>query len=147
MHRITIFFFFLLSQIIVGSVPDQQQKQTGKYWVYFTDKKGVTFDPYSYFDHKTIERRIRYGNPLREYTEFTLHSVYLKSVMQLADSCGKQSRWFNAMVVFASDETVEAISKLPFVKSIEKGVETNCNMSLYPFAGFDKKTDSHQAPS
>lgn len=26
------------------------------YWVFLTDKQGTTFDPYTYFDAKAIER-------------------------------------------------------------------------------------------
>ena len=34
-----------------------------KYWVSFRDKKNVSFDPYSYFDKRTIEQRKQQNSP------------------------------------------------------------------------------------
>jgi hypothetical protein len=30
-----------------------------RYWVFFTDKNNVSFNPYNYFDQKAIERRVK----------------------------------------------------------------------------------------
>jgi len=37
------------------------QGQENKYWVFFSDKDGTTFNPIEYFDAKAIERRLIHG--------------------------------------------------------------------------------------
>ncbi|HXK73783.1 MAG TPA: hypothetical protein PLL08_02600, partial [Bacteroidales bacterium] len=60
MKRITL---ALLALFIVNYISSQNI-----YWVYFTDKNGTTFDPYSYFDAKAIERRLQQNIPLYDIT-------------------------------------------------------------------------------
>jgi len=93
--------------------------QNSKYWVFLKNKKSVTFDPYSYFDKKAIERRIANGISLVDSTDFPLNSIYETSITSLADSVSHSSRWFNAMCVYASSEKIEEIRNLPFVSDVE----------------------------
>ena len=44
------------------------------YWVFLTDKQGTTFDPYSYFDAKAIERYQQNGADLFDITNYPLNS-------------------------------------------------------------------------
>ncbi len=90
------------------------------WWVNFTDKKGVSFDPYTYFDQKAIDRRIRNGIPLNDFTDWPLNEQYVSRVGQLSDSILLASRWFNAVAVDASENQIRAIRLLPFVASVEK---------------------------
>jgi serine protease AprX len=105
---------FLLFVVASGSFC-----QTGKYWIFLKDKKDVTFDPYSYFDQKTIAKRIANSIPLIDSTDFPLNENYENTVITLVDSVTHCSRWFNAMAVYATPEEIEKIISLPFVTSVE----------------------------
>jgi serine protease AprX len=93
--------------------------QNNKYWIFLKDKKNVTFDPYSYFDQKAIERRIINNISLFDSTDFPLNDTYLKTVSESVDSVSNCSRWFNAMAVYASSDEIEKVKDLPFVLSVE----------------------------
>jgi serine protease AprX len=88
-------------------------------WVYFTDKDGVTFDPFVFFHSKAIERRLRHQQCLYDPADFPVNLSYIDSVRFLVDSVGYSTRWFNAVSVWASPDQLIQVSKLPFVKNIE----------------------------
>ncbi|MFC2114556.1 S8 family serine peptidase [Bacteroidota bacterium] len=109
-------FLLILTLLISLSVFAQ-----GKYRIYLSDKDGVSFDPYHYFDAKAIERRIQQNIPLADYTDYPLQQVYVDQISQIADSCGFQSRWFNFVCAYASsEEQLVKLATLPFVIGIEK---------------------------
>jgi len=89
------------------------------YWVFFTDKKDVQFEPYKYFDAKAIARRIKNSIPLNDPTDWPLNSHYVKTVSNIVDSVSGQTRWFNALAVKASEDQIARIQRLDFVKKIE----------------------------
>jgi len=109
--------FFCTSLFILLVFPVTAQQ---KYWVFFTDKNGVEFDPYSYFDSKAIERRIKHQLPLDHVTDKPVKPEYIEVVKTYCDSTGYSSRWFNALVVYADDERINLIRKLPFVSAAEE---------------------------
>ena len=87
-------------------------------WVFFTDKANTTFDPYSYFDSKAIERyRLNHAD-LYDSTNFPLNAQYCGSVASLSDEVVGESRWLNAMAVVADEEAMAKIQRLPFVKKL-----------------------------
>lgn len=86
------------------------------YWVFFTDKNGTQFDPYSYFDAKAIERRTQLGLSLYDSTDFPLNPQYTQAVSALSEEVVGESRWLNALAVSTSN--IEQIAGLPFVKNI-----------------------------
>jgi len=90
-----------------------------KYWVTFKDKAGVTFNPYQYFDQRTIEQRNAHGIPLSDSTDFPVNEAYIKTVQSLADSVSFSSRWLNGIAVYASPGEIEEIKKLPAVARVE----------------------------
>jgi len=106
--------FIILIFFLTGNFLHAQNK---KYWVFLKDKKGVTFNPYNYFDKKTIERRLAYGIPLIDSTDFPLNNNYENAIIRIVDSTSNSSRWFNAMSVYATDQEIEEVNKLPFVAS------------------------------
>ena len=93
-------------------------KSQSCYWVMLTDKNGTTFDPYSYFDAKAIERYQLNGADLYDISNYPLNESYVQQIDALATEEVGQSRWFNAVGVTATAEQIEAISRLPFVKSV-----------------------------
>ena len=105
-----------------GSIFSQES-----YLVIFTDKKGVDFDPYSYFDEKAIERRINFGISLYDESDFPVNEHYVSEVSSLVDNVDVALRWFNAIAVDASLGQIENVRQLPFVKHI---VQFNYNPIL-----------------
>jgi hypothetical protein len=91
-----------------------------EYWVFFTDKKGVKFDPYSYFDKKAIERRNNLGISLYDEKDFPLNQHYINQVAEIVTEIDIQLRWFNVTDVRATDDEIKLVGKLPFVKKIIK---------------------------
>ncbi len=89
------------------------------YWVFFTDKKDVQFNPYKYFDIKAIERRIRNNVPLNDPSDWPLNSNYVKTVTEIVDSVSGHTRWFNAMAVKANSKQIAQLRSLTFVKAIQ----------------------------
>lgn len=105
-----IFLFFILS---LSSIAQNQ-----KIAVFFTDKKGVEFNPFTYFHPAAIERRNNNAVPLIHESDFALNPNYTKTVTNLCDSVKGESRWLNAYFVYANQNQINLIKKLPFVQEI-----------------------------
>ena len=129
MKRSILFFLLLLFTF-------SAMAQTGKYWVFLKNKKNVTFDPYSYFDKKTIERRIAYNIPLLDSTDFPLNEEYVNTIVVQVDSVSQCSRWFNAMAVYANEQQIEKIKSFSFVKEVEP-MMMMCNVAEKNTADWD----------
>lgn len=111
MIKKSIFFFLLISCsfTVFGQ---------NKYWVVFTDKKNVHFDPLAYFDAKAIERRVMQGIPLCDSTDYPVNTEYLESVSKIVDSVSYNTRWLNALAVYATTEQIQLVQRFYFVKEI-----------------------------
>lgn len=110
MVRSLLLFVFILSSL---NLLGQQ-----KYWVFLKDKKNDRFDPYQFFDEKAIERRLKHGLPLDHITDLPVNEDYIKQVNNFSDSISAISRWFNAVVVYASEAEIKKIASLNFVDSV-----------------------------
>lgn len=102
------------------------------YWVMLTDKSGTTFDPYSYFDSKAIERYRLNNADLYDISNYPLNESYVHQIDAIVSSDRSeqgssewnktevfgQSRWFNAVAVTATPDQIAAIQQLPFVKEV-----------------------------
>lgn len=102
------------------SLPDNQAAPQA-YWIYFKDKDGSDFDPYTYFEPCAIERRLRLGLGAFDSLDIPVNEKYLSSLRSLADSVDMASRWLNAAYVYADQEQLAAIQQLVCVKKIEPG--------------------------
>ncbi len=91
-----------------------------KYWISFRDKAGVTFDPYLYFDERTIQQRLQHHIPLKDSTDFPVNPHYLSEISETGGELSWSSRWLNGVAVIASDEVIKRISRLSFVVSVEQ---------------------------
>ena len=89
------------------------------YWVLLRDKAGTTFDPYSYFDAKAIERYRMCGADMYDVSNYPLNQNYVSQIDAIAAEEVGQSRWFNAVAVMATEEQIAAIEQLPFVRRTE----------------------------
>jgi subtilisin family serine protease len=111
-----------------------------KYWVFFTDKSGVDFDPSTYFDSKAIERRIKHKIDLYDITDFPLNSSYVNNVEEIVESVGFRSRWFNAVVVVADHSQMKQVKELPCVKHV-KAMDLIPVLAEHKTSSISKKTD------
>lgn len=93
-------------------------KAQNKYWISFSDKSGVSFDPYSYFNERAIQQRIENNISLFDSTDFPINSFYLSKIFENSDSVSWSSRWLNGIAVFTTPEKLKTISGFPFVKEI-----------------------------
>jgi subtilisin family serine protease len=108
---IIIFSFFFL-------VPNVASSQG--YWVYFKDKNNVEFNPETYFDSKTIERRkTTLGKDWYDSTDYPINQIYKSEVSKIVDSIFFESNWLNAVYVETNTVEVDKIKELPFVKKVE----------------------------
>jgi len=110
--------FFLIITGILFLLPLVTEAQ--QHWmVYFKDKQHLDFNPYTYFDSKAIERRIRTGLPIDDPTDWPVSDRYVSKVTLLVNDVLMTSRWFNAMAVEADDLQISSIKQLPFVLDVE----------------------------
>lgn len=103
----------LFSIVFTGDVFSQQS-----YWVFFTDKNGTFFDPYSYFAPEAITRRQNLGISLYDSTDFPVNEKYVSEVAKRVEFIGHPTRWFNGVGVDASPEQIAEVQKLPFVREV-----------------------------
>ena len=89
------------------------------YWVFLADKAGTTFDPYSYFDSKALERYAECGADLYDVSNYPLNDSYVAGVDALATEEVGCSRWMNAVGVIATPLQADAIARLPYVLRVE----------------------------
>ena len=120
---------FLFAAAIIFSLQLQAQNH---YWVILTDKAGTSFDPYSYFDAKAIERYKLNNADLYDISNYPLNEndvTQIKAIVENGSSNTSefkiqnselfgQSRWFNAVAVTATADQIETIKHLPFVKEV-----------------------------
>lgn len=90
------------------------------YWVFLTDKQGTTFDPYTYFDAKAIERYQQNHADLYDISNYPLNSGYVSQVDALATEEVGGSRWLNAVAVMATPDQIARIEQLPFVSRTQR---------------------------
>jgi serine protease AprX len=128
-------FLYLSFIFICLSVSYGKAQQ--KYWVNFTKKNTLNFDPYKFFDAKTIENRKLSGMPLTDWYDLPVDENYISQVSAIADSAGYSSRWLNGIAVYATNSEINRISKLPFVNSIDP-----MGLLSHPAEDVSKRTDS-----
>jgi len=94
-----------------------------KYWVQFTDKKGVPFslnNPEKFLSARSILRRIKNSSELKE-EDLPVAVKYSDSIRKTGANVMYTSKWFNSVTIEVSDESViEKIKMFSFVKKVEK---------------------------
>lgn len=113
-QRLFLAFFFLIFCQLISTA------QQG-WWVMLRDKPESGFNPYTYFDGKAIERRLLNGISLNDQSDWPVNANYSAEVAALSDSLLFESRWFNALAVYASEDQVLAIRQLPYVTEVIPG--------------------------
>lgn len=90
-----------------------------KYWIFFTDKNSTEFNPFEYFDLKAIERYSKMNLSLYDSTNYPVNENYLTKVSEIAEEVTSQTRWFNAVAVWATEAQISEIIQLDFVKKTQ----------------------------
>lgn len=88
------------------------------YYLFLKDKNGVEFNPYTFFDQKAIERRLKNNISLYDSTDFPINNNYLNTIENLSEEVIGYSRWFNLIAISATEEQIKQISNLEFIKKI-----------------------------
>lgn len=109
-----------LLSVVAHSVNPQKEQQFDKYWVYFTDKPDAPFDPYTFFDPKAIERRLKHNLPLDAETDKPVSEFYVSEVESRVEQLRVVSRWLNGVCVSATPAQIAALRNLPFVRLVEE---------------------------
>lgn len=123
MKKIIAYILFICTVPVSAYNCDEYDKHiyindTG-YWVFFVDKKGVEFNPYTFFDEKAISRRIKNGICLYDTIDFPVSPRYVEKLAYYVDSLDIESRWLNAVHVYATPKQVDALKRVDFVKSVQ----------------------------
>jgi hypothetical protein len=108
-----LFLFFLMS-FFLHPVFSQD-----KYWIIFKDKDISGYNLEKNLSKETIKNRIRYDLPLEQYTDVPLTQRYIDTLSKKEVKVICKSKWLNSVSAFLSDDQVNEISSLSFVKSVE----------------------------
>lgn len=108
------------------------------YYVFLTDKKEVKINPHDFFDHKAIERRLKCGLDLFDESDLPVNENYKNQLELLADDYVGESRWFNMIMMSASDNNINIVKSLPFVKNVVL-LKNNSSLEL---TKYDEKSSS-----
>jgi hypothetical protein len=115
-----------------------------QHWmVYFKDKQHKDYNPYTYFDAKAIERRIRSGIPVDDPSDWPVTESYVNEVSLMVNEVIVTSRWFNAMAVSADDQQISNVMQLPYVLHVE-WMEPS-TMQTAGYDDYDTSVNSNEA--
>ena len=100
-----------------------------KIWVFFTDKEIFTEKDYQEVigncrlkANPRVIRRIELRSKKKDFdfTNIPVAEEYVKKIEEMGFVIKTKSKWLNAVTLYANKEQIESLSKLPFVKSIDK---------------------------
>ncbi len=120
--------FFAVALLLAAVGASAQQA----YWVFLADKAGTTFDPYTYFDAKAIERYNACGADLYDISNYPVSAAYEQGVAALATEEVGCSRWMNAVGVMATAEQASRIAALPYVLRVQPLAEGGMTLAAAP---------------
>lgn len=105
----------LLLICLAGSHTYAQQN----WFVYFADKEATALEAEDYLSPYRYELQQRQGLPLTDEYDLPVNESYVDQVEAQTDSLRYTLRWLNAVTVRATQNQIEAISQLPFVRSVQ----------------------------
>lgn len=115
MYRTKILIFLSGMLLLFPLIAECQQQ----WMVYFKDKQRNGFNPYEYFDARTIERRILAGLPVDDPADWPVNNTWVEEITPMVQDVIFTSRWFNAVAVEASPLQMARVMELPFVLGAE----------------------------
>lgn len=121
-------FCFVICVLSLSGLFAQDADGISKYWVFLNDKPSEGFDPYTYFDKKAIQRRCEQNLAIFDWYDLPLNELYKKKVEEHVTKVKTELRWFNALVVLATDAQINSLCDFTFVKRVE--IASNSNLVL-----------------
>jgi serine protease AprX len=113
---------FILS-LILFSFSAGAQVAPSKYFVRFTDKNNSPYsinNPSEFLSQRAIDRRTNQGIPV-DITDLPVNPSYLQGIAGTGAIILNPSKWLNGVSVYTDNASViEAITDLPYVKSVSK---------------------------
>ena len=113
-------------------------------WVYFNDKPDATSaleNPLSMLSQRALDRRDRQGIPL-DYKDVPLSNAYYN---QIANQPGiiirAKSKWLNALHIYGSEDNINALIAISFVKKIQFAAK---NLQTLTKSTFPKKIQKNK---
>ena len=116
-------WLLLLLLLLGGPFTASGQATTRKYLVLLRDKAGTPYridQPDRFLSQRAILRRQKQNIAVLE-RDLPVNPAYVTQLQRTGAKIWYPSRWFNAVLVEATDSTVAAVQKLPFVKGLEFG--------------------------
>lgn len=124
--------FLLMLMLVFGTIV-HSAGQPKKFWIYFTDKNipalskstnAVALALQIGISERALQRRLKVANyaPLLSNEDFPVSSYYISQLRSHGITIENQSRWFNAVSAYVTEEQITVISSFPFVKSIDEVV-------------------------
>ncbi|MBB6610163.1 S8 family serine peptidase [Pontibacter sp. Tf4] len=118
MHRLLLFFFLVLG---VGTAFGQQAETPKKYLVYLTDKTGTPYtteNPEQFLSAKAIARRQRQQIPVTS-RDLPVNPAYVQRIKETGAEVWYTSRWFNAVVIRATQTQLTQVNSLDIVRQAQ----------------------------
>lgn len=118
-RRITL---WLVGGLLLLNIHTVIAQNSPRYLVLFKDKEGTPFtttEPESYLSKRAIERRQRQNIPV-EIADLPVNPNYIAAVENTGAVVLHSTKWFNGVVVSASETQIQAIRLLPFFSGIER---------------------------
>ena len=139
MHK-TRFILIVISLLFLMPILSEAQQ---RWMVYFKGKQRLDFNPYTYFDCKAIERRLRTGIAVDDATDWPVNENYVNQVALMVNEVLITSRWFNSVAVDADDIQISNVRQLSFVLNVE-WIEPS-EMQIASYTDYDTVVDLNQS--
>lgn len=113
-------YFFVIITLFC-TILNSDAQTLDKYWIQFKDKTGTPYSinrPQEFLSPRAIERRQQQGIPIIE-NDLPVTPSYLRRIKMYGGKIYTTSKWFNAATVYADEETLAKIRRLPFIRVIE----------------------------
>eukprot|EP01080_Neovahlkampfia_damariscottae_P009268 gene9268-1355_t len=95
-----------------------------KSWIYFIDKietESVYQETYQKLDELTISRRKISSTKQVDFYDLPISQEYINKILNIvSEKSYNEIKWMNAITIKITQKEAESISKLPFVRQIEK---------------------------
>ncbi len=115
-HVYRLFLVLCLLFPLTEKLQAQQHRGAGKFWIFFTDKKGVSeFVPVR---PEARTRRALRGRTASPDLDRPLSPEYLRTLRQHGIEPVVQSRWLNAVTAYLTPEQRALVQTLPFVRRV-----------------------------
>jgi subtilisin family serine protease len=110
--------FVLLALLLVGNISGYSQTLK-KHFIYLNDKVNSPYSvdkPTEFLSQRSIDRRTKQNIKITT-RDLPVNPSYITQIKNAGATVWYSSRWFNAVLIEASDATLAEVQKLSFVKS------------------------------